>query len=299
MSSADLEPIADYSRRDYHTVWQGPKAEFEDRFERKLIEQMVPRSPGWFMDLGAGYGRVYPFYARPGRKVILVDYAVEQLEVAAESLQFDDVYLVAANAYHLPFRAGVFDAGISIRTFHHMAKPERFLDELGRVLRRRASFLLEYSNKRNLLKLVRYGPKTLRKNHEEYGTGDLLFGIHPKHFAELSSNAGLSVSRTRGTGFMSRVVGERTRALVPALAVGESALDLLCGRTGLAPMNFVELQKTTGEDGSASPELADLLQCPACGSNVEENADGMHCTACDHVYPKVGKVLDFRYVGRR
>src|SRR5205085_6553252 len=147
----------------------------------------------WFVDVGAGYGRLYPLYARPDRRVVLVDYAVNLLEVAAEKLGDADVAFVAANAYHLPFRAGSFAAGISIRTFHHMAQPHQFLDELGRVLRRGAHAVLEYSNKRNLLRMARYGPSSLRRDHEHWG--ELLFGTHPDHLRQLASSAGFDVGR--------------------------------------------------------------------------------------------------------
>jgi len=152
--------IKDYTGRDYRTVWHGPRAAFDDRFEGKLIAELLPSEPGWFVDVGAGYGRLYPLYARPDRRVVLVDYAVNLLEVAAETYSGQDgLYFVAANAYHLPFRAGSFDAGLSNRTFHHMAHPQAFLDELGRVLRSGAHAVLEYSNKRNLLRVVRYGDR--------------------------------------------------------------------------------------------------------------------------------------------
>ncbi len=299
MSSADLEVIKDYSGRDYRTVWRGPRAAFEDRFERKLIEKMLPSDPGWFVDVGAGYGRLYPLYAAEGRKVVMVDYAMNLLEEAARSLGArSDVSFVAASAYHLPFRSGSFDGGLSVRTFHHMAHPERFLEEFARVLGSGSHALIEYSNKRNLLRMLRYGRRSLRQDHEEYG--DLLFGTHPAYFEQLATSAGLELSHSRGTGFLSRLVTERTVPAVPLVAAGESVLDAVFN--GLAPMNFADLRVAAGrrqpDDRESAAGLADMLQCPACGGAVEDTGDGMRCTSCDELYPKVGAVLDFRHVGR-
>jgi SAM-dependent methyltransferase len=297
MSSADLDVIKDYSGRDYRTVWHGPRAAFEDRFEGKLIEEMLPGAGGWFVDVGAGYGRLYPLYAAEGRKLVLVDYAVSLLEEAARTIGAGNgVEFVAANAYRLPFRPGSFDGGISIRTFHHMASPQRFLDEFGRVLRGGSHALLEYSNKRNVPRILRHGRRSLRKDHEDYG--DLLFGVHPAYFEELAASAGLTVEETRGTGFLSRIVTERTRSAVPLFAAAESGLDAVLGR-GLAPVEFVRLR--AGARPAADPEpaagLVDLLRCPACGGAVRDAADGMRCESCRRQYPRVGAVLDFRYLG--
>ncbi len=262
-----------------------------------MIRELLPSEPGWFVDLGAGYGRLYPLYARPDRRVVLVDYAVNLLEVAAESHADDEgVYFVAANAYHLPFRPGAFDAGISIRTFHHMASPQGFLAELGRVLRRGARAVLEYSNKRNLLRIARYGRSSLRRDHEEYG--DLLFGTHPDYLRELAAAAGFDVGRTGGTGFFTRLVTERTQAAAGALGAAESVADRLLGRLELAPVSFAELAKKTGDvPETEASSLADILQCPACGGAVAEDSNGMICASCGKGYRKVGAVYDFKYGG--
>jgi SAM-dependent methyltransferase len=288
------EVIKDYTGRDYRTVWHGPRAAFDDRFEGRLIRELLPREPGWFVDVGAGYGRIYPDYARSDRRVVLVDYAVNLLETAAENLsQEAGVYFVAANAYHLPFRPAAFDAGISIRTFHHMASPHDFLGELGRVLRRGAHGLLEYSNKRNLLRMARYGRSSLRRDHEEYG--DLLFGTHPAYMQELASSAGFDVGRTAGTGFFTHFVTERTQRAAGAFGALEWATDRLLGGLDLAPVSFAELVKTSGDAGGTPDTLADILQCPACSGAVTEGAGGMTCDSCRKTYPKAGAVYDFKY----
>ncbi len=122
-------------------------------FENQLAQRLLSPDPGWFIDLGAGYGRLYPLYARPGRKVVLVDYAPNLIAQAAHSLgDQSDVSFIVANAYHLPFRPGVFSAGLSVRTFHHMSAPERFLGECARVFEPGGHMVVEYSNKRNILR---------------------------------------------------------------------------------------------------------------------------------------------------
>lgn len=291
--SDDLEVIKDYTGRDYRTVWQGPRAAFDDEFEGRLIRELLPSPPGWFVDVGAGYGRLYPTYTRPDRQVVMVDYAVNLLQAAAASRGAESgVYFVAANAYHLPFRAGSFDAGISIRTFHHMAKPQAFLNEFGRVFRGGADALLEYSNKRNLFRLLRHPRSSLRRDHQEYA--DLLFGTHPSYLRQLAASAGFDIGRSEGTGFFTRFVTERTAPATVLLKAAERITDSLL--PDLAPVSFVELKKTapSGPE-SRAVDLAEILQCPACGGGVEAGEQAMACVSCKRTYPRVGAVLDFKY----
>jgi SAM-dependent methyltransferase len=291
---AGAEVIKDYSETDYRTVWTKPDAIFSGRFENQLARRLLSPEPGWFIDLGAGYGRLYPLYARPGRKVVLVDYAPNLIAEAARSLgDKTDVSFVVANAYHLPFRSGVFSAGLSVRAFHHMSAPQSFLHECARVLRPGAHIVVEYSNKRSILRALRYRRDALRNDHEEYG--DLLFGTHPAYFAAMASAAGLRVDRTLGTGFLSRFVSGRTRD-AGALAASERVLDALFGSCDLAPMSFADLVKPAdGRQAAAAHQLGDILQCPACGGRLDHHDHGKRCTECSRVYPADGAVLDLRW----
>jgi ubiquinone/menaquinone biosynthesis C-methylase UbiE len=296
-----LERIADYNERDYRTVWaRGPRADFEDHFESRLIRALLSPEPGWMIDLGAGYGRLSPLYARPDRTVVMVDYAVNLLEIAAEDLGArPDVHFIAANAYHLPFRSAVFAVGLSHRTFHHMAHPALFFGELGRVIRPNGSVLLEYSNKRNLLRIARFGRPSLHIDHEEYSPN--LFGTHPQLFAQLADSAGFTVASTAGTGFFSRLLGEgeRWRGLIPLLTRLEAAADATLGRAGLAPIHLAALKKS-GEGVTVSDEpasLRDILQCPACGGELTDAAGGLDCRSCGRRFEQRGRILDLRHRG--
>jgi ubiquinone/menaquinone biosynthesis C-methylase UbiE len=294
------EIIKDYNERDYRTVWaHGARSDFEDRFETALIRRLLSRDPGWLIDLGAGYGRLYPVYAQPGRTVVMVDYAVNLLEIAAKAHgDRGDVHFVAANAYHLPFRPATFAVGLSNRTFHHMAHPELFLGELARVMRPGSHVALEYSNKRNALRVARYGRRSLREDHEHYG--ELLFGTHPRLFERLARSAGFETGATYGTGFFSRLLFERTRGVYAPLVAAETAADASLGKLDLAPMHFVDLRRANGAEPpvlEGAGALVDVLQCPACGGNLQEATDGLGCTSCGRHFPRLGAVLDLRHVG--
>jgi ubiquinone/menaquinone biosynthesis C-methylase UbiE len=293
------EVIKDYNGRDYRTVWShGARADFEDQFETELIRRLLSPEPGWLIDVGAGYGRLYPVVARPGRTIVMVDYALNLLEIAAATYRDrDDVHFVAANAYHLPFGDGVFSVGLSNRTYHHMAHPELFLTEFARVMRTSSHVALEYSNKRNVLRVLRYGRKSLRADHEHYG--ELLFGTHPQLFAEYAKSAGFEVTTTFGTGFFSRLLVDQTKAAYGALVTAEKLADGTLGRMDLAPMHFVDLRRVgdAKTPTSVPGTLADILRCPACRGSLDEAPGGLECNACRRQFPRVGHVLDLRHVG--
>ncbi len=288
------EQIKDYNGRDYRTVWQKPHAAFEDRFEGGLTKRLLTDAPGWFIDIGGGYGRVYPLYKREGRKSVIVDYAMNLLEMAATSHGKDkDAYFVAANAYHMPFKDAVFSGGVSIRTLHHMNKPETFLNECGRITRAGGRVCMEYANKGNIARLFKRGFRALKKDHEHYG--DMHFGTHPDYYATLAHDAGFTVERNLGTGFMPRYI--KYGFPIGVLAFKERMLDAFFGPRRLAPLMFTDLKKRKGEkdESPVGDTLLDILACPACRGILEPIAQGLHCTSCKRIYPKVGMVYDLRY----
>lgn len=292
------EIIKDYSGRDYRTVWQHPRAQFEDEFEGGIIKKLVSHEPGWFIDLGGGYGRLVPLYTKKGRNIVIVDYAPNLLEMAAETYASrDDVHLIAANAYHLPFKDSTFSAGISIRTFHHMNAPERFLGELSRVMRPQTHALIEYSNKRNLMRVLKKWNKSMQVDHEEYM--DLQYGTHPRYFSQIAERVGLEVARNLGTGFLPRFLTEKTLSFKPLFSIIETLLDGLYGPLGLAPMNFSDLKKTrewSAKDTPPGTTLLEILACPVCKQGLTDHQSHMACSSCGKQFEKRGKIVDFRHV---
>jgi len=291
-----IETINDYNGRDYRTVWKHPRAVFEDKFEGGITRSLLTEKPGWFIDIGAGYGRVYPLFKKQGRKVVLLDYAMNLLEMAAKEYGDDeDVYFVAANAYHLPFKDEVFDGGISIRVFHHMNLPDKFMKEFGRIMRGGAEVIVEYANKRNFFRLFRRGRKSLQKDHEEYEP--LHYGTHPAYFEGIANDAGFQIKRVLGTGFFPRFLEEKTFFLMPILSAAEKLFDSTLGRHDLGPLHFADVKKI-GEENKNAPasKIDDILQCPACGGKLDLNiSEAINCIECKRTFPKNGKILDLRY----
>lgn len=306
-ASGSAAPLRDYSQEDYRNFWAGPSKSLLHQAECRILAEMLPVSSGWFFDIGCGYGRLLPTYQRPDRPLVLVDYALNLLELAARNCPHPNSYFVAANAYALPFRAEVFSAGLCVRAFHHIQAPQAFLKELARTLRPNSACILSYSNKRNLLRLGRHPASAFRRDHEAYA--EMLFGTHPACFEALARQAGLGLLRSAGTGFLDQLIPaagffdrllERARVLLPPLALAERLADRTLGRLGLAPLTFALLRKEggTGPIPSAPQPsgLAEILACPHCRQSelVEQKSKAWLCSACGKLFPARGKIVDFR-----
>ena len=299
LREAEKAIIRDFNQRDYRTSWEGASGAFEHRFEGMVIRELLPDQPGWWIDVGAGYGRLLPLYYKQDRKIVLVDYAVNLLQMAAQENAYDNVYFVAADAYHLPFRSGSVDAGLSIHTFAHINAASLFLGEIARVMRNGSRVVMEYPNKRSLFRILRYGVRCFRVDREEYV--ELFFGTHPTHFAKLCEAAGLQVLSTRGSGYLSRIL-KKAPFLSPILGVAEAVLMKGFGTRELASRNFAEVQKVPAdESGPGSVQythILDILMCPACGGSFSENDSGnVACNTCAHMFVKEGNIYDMRYTG--
>ena len=296
--------IADYNEGDFRAYWSGRSKELLHRSECHILDSLLPASSGWFVDIGAGFGRLAPKYATPGRKVVLIDYAANHLEMAAQEFGDSDFAYVAANAYHLPFRDGVFGGGISFRLFHHMAKGEDFLAEVSRVLQTRASILMTYMNRRSLLRVLRYGSASFERSHSELSPQ--LIGTHPAFFEAMAAASDLKLRGMRGAGFVHQLTHEskaleglvdRNPLVYGAALAAEKVANASLGPLKLALMQYALLEKVDGageasENGAA---LMDILMCPGCrSSELRQVEEGLMCVACESVYPKQGAVYDFR-----
>lgn len=290
------EKIHDYNGRDYRTVWKHPRAVFEDYFETKLARRLITKEDGWFIDIGGGYGRMYPDYKKKGRKIVLVDYAMNLLEYAEHDLKDEtDLYLIAADAYHMPFKDNIFNGGISVRVMHHMNLPVNFLKEINRVMTFGSTFVMDYANKTNLFRVLVKSKIALQNNHEEYEP--LLFGTNPSYFSKISKETGFKVKDSRGTGFFPRFITDKTKFLSPILFPLEYIFDNTLGLINLAPRTLGVIRKV-GEKKenkfSHSDDIKDILACPICQGDLDFSNESQVKCANNHSFSKKGKIYDFR-----
>ncbi|NPA27269.1 MAG: methyltransferase domain-containing protein [Chloroflexi bacterium] len=295
----DSPPVCDYEGADYQTrFWEQGGRTYEDQVEAIALRRLLAGEQGeWLVEIGAGAGRNTPRY-QGYRRVVLVDYSRSMLRQAQARLGRSERYVyVAANAYHLPFASGFFDAATMIRVLHHMAEPQRVLTEVRRVLRDGGVFILEFASKRHLKAILRYvlrrqawSPFTL----EPVEFAPLHFDFHPRAVETWLRQAGFRIERRLTVSHFRHPWLKR---LVPVRVL--VALDALAQLTGdwwqLTPSVFVKARAVPEAAEPAMPRPRLRFRCPVCGHEpLEETADRVSCPQCGRAWAIHDGLYDFK-----
>lgn len=288
-------PICNYEGSDYQqSFWEQGSRAYEDAVEAIALKRLLPKSGRHLLELGAGAGRNTPRYQQY-RQVTLVDYSSTQLQQAQQRLGVSERYrFVVADIYHLPFVEGIFDGATMIRTLHHMADALLALQQVRRTLEPRATFILEYANKRNLKAMLRYflgrqswSPYT----PEQVEFAALNYDFHPKTVDRLLNEARFSVERTLTVSHFR--MGALKKIIPLKMLVW---LDSLLQPTGswlkVTPSVFT---RTTAVGQTPLAPAGAFFQCPACASGtLEDTPPELHCSQCGRAYPVKDGIYDFR-----
>jgi ubiquinone/menaquinone biosynthesis C-methylase UbiE len=105
--------------------------------EAKVLRFVSPTGDERVLDSGSGPGALAFALAPHVREVVALDLVPELLEQGRRRAEgFPNVTFVEGDATKLPFELGSFDLSGSLRTLHHIARPELAVAELVRVTRR-------------------------------------------------------------------------------------------------------------------------------------------------------------------
>ncbi|HXN01471.1 MAG TPA: class I SAM-dependent methyltransferase [Candidatus Dormibacteraeota bacterium] len=102
---------------------------------------LLGSGPGKCLDVGCGTGIAIPDLAKLGWTVVGVDISADQLRVAREQTAGLAADLLEADASHLPFPTGSFDAVVSMLTHTDFDDPAGAFAEVYRVLRPGGKFV--------------------------------------------------------------------------------------------------------------------------------------------------------------
>lgn len=290
--------ICDYEGSNYRTeFWENQGREYEDRAERIALRRLLPREGGKrLLEVGAGFGRLTEEYQRY-EQVFLLDYSLSQLQFARERYGDSDgrfVY-VAADAYALPFRAGVFDGASMIRTIHHMSSVDSVLNQVRHALAPGAVFILEHANKQNLKAILRYRLKKQDWNPHDLAPVEFVelnFDFHPEYIKQALMSSGFEIRKRVPVSFF-RVGAVKNTVPVGALA----ALDGLLQLTGMlyAPSVFVKsIAKGETPDNTMRADLLSLFVCPQTGEPLRREGDTLVSEKSGVRYAVRDGIYDFK-----
>jgi ubiquinone/menaquinone biosynthesis C-methylase UbiE len=272
----DHPNICDYEGSNYRTdFWEGKGRDYEDRVERTALRRLLPRRGRRLLEIGAGFGRLTDEY-HAYEQVILLDYSLSQLQDAQEHLGPSDRYLyVAADAYKLPFRPGVFDGATMIRVIHHMSDVPKALAQVRRVMIPGGTFILEHANKRNIKSMLRHALK--RQSWSPYDLTpvefvELNFDFHPEYMRHALHDAGFRLERRIPVSFF------RVRTLKNRLPTGALAsLDSFLQWTGVLYTPSIFTRNIALNLSPNNMEIPMLFTCPECGGELQRDGDVLVC----------------------
>lgn len=108
-----------------------------------MVRFVAPSGDERALDSASGAGALAFALAPHVREVVAVDVVPELLELGRQRAgRFPNVRFVEGDATLLPFELGAFDLAGSLRSLHHIARPELAVAELARVTRRRGRVLV-------------------------------------------------------------------------------------------------------------------------------------------------------------
>ncbi|MCJ7665201.1 MAG: class I SAM-dependent methyltransferase, partial [Actinobacteria bacterium] len=219
---------SDYENYDYREFWEEDKRYYEDKSERIALRSIlkgVDTSNKLFVDIGCGYGRLFNEYSK-FQRVILIDYSMQNLRNARDRIsrfladdpgRLSDILFISADATSLPIRDDSADAVLTVRVVHHLEKPEKYFDEVKRVLKNGSLYLLEFANKRNLKNIIRFflgKMDTSPFNPVPSQVGETIKNYHPKDIyrklaaRDIRIKKIISVSNFR-LGILKKIFGNR------------------------------------------------------------------------------------------
>ncbi len=285
--------ICDYEGSNYRTeFWEGKGRDYEDQVERIALRRLLPRRGRRLLEIGAGFGRLTEEYGGYDQ-VVLLDYSFSQLQYAQEYLEATDRYIyVAADAYNLPFRPGVFDGATMIRVIHHMADVPRVLEQVWQALSPKGIFILEHANKRHFKSMLRYAlgrqswnPDSL----EPVEFVELNFDFHPEYMQRELQTAGFQVQARLPVSFF-RLGAIKEHFPSHLLASVDGLLQL----TGLlySPSVFVKSLAVGSTVDNVDGDT--MFACPHCGESLIQESNTIICTRENLRWAIRGGIYDFK-----
>lgn len=161
---------AAYDSYDYPSYWKGREYEHASEFlALKNLLLKIPRVDK-SIEIGAGFGRLLPFYQFRVKKIVLSDPSAKLISIARKKY---------GNNKHIEFiqstldnlknstKAKSFDLCIMVRVLHHIEDIDNAFENISNLLKEKGYFILEFANKSHL-----------KANVKNFLHGDFTFPIN-------------------------------------------------------------------------------------------------------------------------
>ncbi len=205
----NTEEICNYAGYDYKTdYWIKVDRSYENECEQYTVSKLINKCQNRhkIIDIGCGFGRLFPSYQPYTDSQILCDYAQHLLDQAEKELKnTENTTFIQGNMYELPIDDTSCTIALSIRTLHHLNRPKVFFKQLNRILTPNGHAILEIPNKRNFLTILRFiiGRSSFNPfTKAPHKLGDTFINFHPKQIINDLKENGFKCICTKNTNFL-------------------------------------------------------------------------------------------------
>jgi len=119
---------------DYFQV-RDSGTEHSERRVREFIFAQAPKNPKRILDVGCGKAWVAEMFCPTAGEVISMDISYTNVGKALEKYPFKNHFGVVADAFNLPFRENSFDCIVASEIIEHVVHPDKFIENLIRILK--------------------------------------------------------------------------------------------------------------------------------------------------------------------
>lgn len=247
---------AAYDNFDYLSYWKG--RDYEHESEAFAIREFLKKVPKGeiALEIGAGYGRLVPFYENKVKKVILTDPSVKTLKLARmafreKKFSFIEVGLENLQKY---IKKNSISLVIFVRVLHHISKPECSFEEIGKMIKPGGFLVLEYANKSHFKATLRQFLRGNFRYHSNLETTDtrsiqsikkrnIPFHLfHPFTIKTCLEKAGFAIIEKRS---VSNIRSRHVKMLIPIalLIYLEKKLQAFLATINFGPSIFILARK--------------------------------------------------------
>ncbi len=246
-----------YDSYNYPRFWQNREYEHQSELIalKSLTQKISHLKSASLIDIGAGFGRLAPFYLPQIKSALLVEPSAKMRQETKSYLKhYTNFKTLPGRAESLPAKTGEFDLAICFRVFHHIPHPEPAIKEIARVVKPGGYFILEFANKHNFKNFLRhfFSGKTshleqetpqsrLSPKHQAACTIPFV-NHHPKLIAKLLAKYGFSpISTVSVSNFRSPFI--KSLLPLPLLLALESTLQSFMAVFSFGPSLVILAQK--------------------------------------------------------
>lgn len=247
---------AAYDNFDYPSYWDG--REYEHKAEVIALEEFLKQIPEIhrLMEIGAGYGRLTPYYEYRANQVYLVDSSSGLLKLArkryADLQKFRLIHSKIENVGK-KIQSKSMDLIIVVRVLHHVEDLQNFIENVGKYLTPGGYLILEFPNKKNIKSVLReisrgnltypldIFPKDIKGEDE---TSIPFKNYHPDIIKSLLQQNNFEILQTRSVSNI-RNTFLKKHLPIDFLLFLEKSLQTVLSYISFGPSMFILAKKTT------------------------------------------------------